>query len=75
MKNELFEFINQLYLNFIHNHYALKGDGMNLILSLLPVVHNEQLNRYWYNAIIYISVANILSANSQLLITNKTFHM
>ena len=75
MKNESLEFISRLCINFCHNHCALEFHEKNLIISLLNVVHKNQLDQYWYRTIIYISLANILSINSQCLKTNKTFHM
>ena len=75
MKNESFEFINQFYLNFNHNRYTLTIDEMILIISFLNFVHNEQLKQYWYNTIFFITIANILSINYQLLNINETFHI
>jgi len=75
MKNESFEFMSRLCVNFSHNHYALAVQEMNLIILLLNVAHKKQLDQYWYHSTIYISTANILSIISQLLNKNKTFHM
>ena len=75
MKNESFEFMSRLCVNFSHNHDVLAIQEMNLIILLLNVAHKNQLDQYWYHATIYISTANILSIISQLLNENKTFHM
>ena len=75
MKNESLEFMSRLCINLSHNHYALEFHEKNLVISLLNVVHKNQLDQYWYHTIIYISLANILSINSQHLKTNQTFHM
>ena len=75
MKNESLEFMGRLCINLGHNHYALEFHEKNLVISLLNVVHKNQLDQYWYHTIIYISLANILSINSQCLKTNQTFHM
>jgi len=75
MKNESFEFMSRLCVNFSHNHNALAAQEMNLIILLLNVAHKKQLDQYWYHSTIYISTANILSIISQLLNENKTFHM
>ena len=75
MKNESFEFMSRLCVNFSHNHNALAAQEMNLIILLLNVAHKKQLDQYWYHSTIYISTANILSIISQLLNKNNTFHM
>ncbi|KES19256.1 hypothetical protein GASC598B02_013420 [Gilliamella apicola SCGC AB-598-B02] len=75
MKHESFEFINQSYVNFNHNCYTLTIDEINFIISSFNVVHNKQLNQNWFNAIFFITIANILSINSQFFNTNKTFYM
>ncbi|OTQ32934.1 hypothetical protein B6D19_04310 [Gilliamella apicola] len=67
MKNESFEFMSRLCVNFSHNHNALAAQEMNLIILLLNVAHKKQLDQYWYHSTIYISTANILSIISQLL--------
>lgn len=67
MKNESFEFMSRLCVNFSHNHNALAAQEMNLIILLLNVAHKKQLDQYWYHSTIYISTANILSIISQLI--------